>query len=269
MNTELPEALRALAERTPPPAAPVEALVKRGRRARRARRAAALGGAAITTTAVAVTGVALVPGSPATVAPPALSSSGAPVTTFKVKATFTLHQRGRADHVERYEGAFDSARRVGYLRGPRQLRFYGEDGQVKRNTWTAVNDLFDATSRGTLSPADLSADAQAVMRKLGGEITRVDGTTFEVRAPARRVAAGLPSGKQITATLVLDPATKRLERITQTTVLTGPEPDIADKEPVKFTADMQLSDYGAPVTPPGPPAGDSAPDDEKESRRPR
>ncbi|MFC9977144.1 hypothetical protein ACFVH6_40220 [Spirillospora sp. NPDC127200] len=268
MNTDLPEALRALAERTPPPAAPVEALVKRGRRARRAR-AAALGGAAITATAAAVTGVALVPDSPDTVAPRALSSSGAPITTFELKATFTLHQRGRADHVERYEGAFDSARRVGYLRGPRQLRFYGKDGHVKRNAWTAVNDLFDATSRGTLSPVDLSADAQAVMRKLGGEITRVDGTTFKVTAPARRVAAGLPSGKQITATLVLDPATKRLKRITQTTVLTGPEPDIADKEPVKFTADMHLSNYGTPVTPPGPPVGNSAPDDEKGARRPR
>ncbi|MGI5168047.1 hypothetical protein ACQEU3_27250 [Spirillospora sp. CA-253888] len=250
MNTELPEALRGLAERTPPPAAPVEALLKRGRRARRTR-AAALGGAVVAAT-VAVTGVALVPDSPDTVAPPALSSSSAPVTTFAVKATFTLHQRGRADHVERYEGAFDSARRVGYLRGPRQLRFHGKDGHVKRNTWTAVNDLFDATSRGTLSLVDLSADAQAVMRRLGGEITRVDGTTFRVTAPARRVAAGLPSGKQITATLVLDPATKRLKRITQTTVITGPEPDIADKEPVKFTADMQLSNYGAPVVLPTP-----------------
>ncbi|WP_067481680.1 hypothetical protein [Actinomadura hibisca] len=245
MNTELPEALRALAERTPPPAAPVEELVRRGRRTRRTR-AAALGGAVVAAS-VAVTGVALVPDAPDTVAPPALISSSDPVTTFKVNATYTLNQKGRTPHVERYVGAFDSAHHTGYLRGTQEVRLFGKDGYVKRGKWKKVNDLFDAVTRGTLSPADLNADSRAVLRALGGKVVRVNATTFTVTAPARPVAAGLAAGKRIEATLVLDPATKRLKKITQTTVLTGPEPAIADRTPVHFVAEIELSAYGTPV----------------------
>ncbi|GAA4379165.1 hypothetical protein GCM10023088_41070 [Actinomadura verrucosospora] len=273
-DEQLTRMLRSAAGGHPIPSAPIEAVVHRGRRARRRRRTAAgaLGTGAIALVAAAATlGGNLVSGGgdgdrvitpgrggDVTLAAATEATAG---TTFHVKLTWTLSSRGRRETVETYQGAFDAPHRRGYLRGPGSVpmeqRFIGDDRYVLRGkAWRKLDHGLNGLTRGTTGPQELTADPGRMLRMLatfgtltpqgrsGSGATAVQTYAF---SHAARPAEGSPAGTRITGTVTIGIATRKIQKIVQTTVITTATPEIADRDPVRFTSVTEFSDYGTPV----------------------
>ncbi|MFF4236200.1 hypothetical protein ACFYYL_10085 [Actinomadura geliboluensis] len=258
----LMDALGSLSGGTPSPA-PVDEVLRRGRRAKRTRRAAVLGGS---TTAVAAgaLAVALAAGTASGTAPvqPPGKADGrttlvaaveaTSATSFTVEMTNTMRQGDRRPHVERYRGAFDAAKHRGYLRGPLsartapELRFVDDRTYVYRGTWKEIEGGFGMLSRGTLAPASLAADPASLLRRLQtlGKVTPAgEGTYTFTYAPLK--TGGPPTGDRVDGTVTV--ADRKVRRIEQTTVIRSADPEIADRDPVRFTSVIEFSGYGTPV----------------------
>lgn len=191
-------ALRDLADRQTVPAAPVEQVLRRGRRAKRVR---AAGLTAVGAAAAAVVAGALGIGgaAPPEPAPGVAVSSEAVLTptmrlaaaadrtarnTFRLKWTYVISQRGGADAKEIYVGAFDPVHRRGYLNGPvsgMTQRFIGDDAYVWRGKWQKrpgrPTDAAVGTygAPGQLSALELSTAPGTFLKKLQalGKVTYV------------------------------------------------------------------------------------------------
>ncbi|MES9536744.1 hypothetical protein [Actinomadura sp. NPDC000600] len=269
----LTQMLRSATDGHPIPEAPIETVMHRGRRARRRRRTAAgaLGtGAVALVVAAATVGGNLVPGDDAgrtittepggdvTLAAATEATAG---TTFHVKLTWTLSSRGRRETVETYRGAFDAPNRRGYLRGPGSVpmeqRFIGDDTYVQRGrTWRKLDHGLNGLTRGTTGPQELTADVGRTLRMLAtfGKVVsqgRTGSGAAEVQtyafAHVARPSEGSPAGRRVTGTVTVGLATRKIQKIVQTTVITSPHPEIADRDPVRFTSVTEFSDYGTPV----------------------
>ncbi|MEV0659952.1 hypothetical protein ACIBI3_03265 [Actinomadura luteofluorescens] len=275
---QLTRMLRSATDGHPVPDAPIETVVHRGRRARRRRRAAAgaLGtGAAALVVAAATVGGNLVSGDGGAVITPgrggdvtlAGATEATAGTTFHVKLTWTLSSRGRRQTVETYQGAFDAPNRRGYLRGPGSVpmeqRFIGDERYVQRGkTWRKIDHGLNGLTRGTTGPQELTADPGRMLRMLTtfGTVTpqgRSGSGAAAVQTYAFSHAAhpseGSPAGTRITGTVTIGVATRKIQKIVQTTVITGADPEIADRDPVRFTSVTEFSDYGTPVRVARPP----------------
>lgn len=272
--------LRSATGGHPVPAAPIEAVVHRGRRARRRRRTAAgaLGsGAFALVVAAATVGGNIIPGGDGgdqTIIPGrggdvtlAGATEATAGTTFHVKLTWTLSSRGRRETVETYQGAFDAPNRRGYLRGPGSVpmeqRFIGDDRYVLRGkTWRELDHGLNGLTRGTTGPLQMTADPGRMLRMLATFGTlrpqgRSGGGAAAVRtyafSHAARPSEGSPAGTRITGTVTVGVATRKIQKIVQTTVITGAAPGTADRDPVRFTSVTEFSDYGTPVKVTRPP----------------
>jgi hypothetical protein len=265
--------LRSATDGHPITDAPIETLMHRGRRARRRRRTAAgaVGtGAIALVVAAATVGGNLVSGDDGrrTITPGresgvtlAAATEATASTTFHVKLTWTLSSRGRRETVETYQGAFDAPNRRGYLRGPGSVpmeqRFIGDEWYVRRGeTWRKLDRGLRGLTRGTTGPQELTADSGRMLRMLAtfGTVTpqgRAGSgeTAVQVYAfsYAARPSEGSPAGTRITGTVTVGTATRKIQKIVQTTVITSADPEIADRDPVRFTSVTEFSDYGTPV----------------------
>ncbi|GAA1878585.1 hypothetical protein [Actinomadura bangladeshensis] len=261
-DQRLTTALGSLAG-APPSPAPVDEVLRRGRRAKRTRRAAVLG-ASTTAAAAGALAVALAAGPASGTAPgtapgdadgrtslvAAVEATAA--TSFKVEMANTMRQGDRPAHVERYRGAFDAAKHRGYLRGPLsartapELRFIGGKTYVHRGEWKEVEGGFSVLSRGTLAPASLAADPASLLKRLStlGKVTSAGGGTYTFSyVPAK--TGGPPTGDRVTGTVTV--ADQKVRRIEQKTVIRSATPEIADRDPVHFTSVIDFSGYGTPV----------------------
>ncbi|WP_339155900.1 hypothetical protein [Actinomadura luteofluorescens] len=275
---QLTRMLRSVTDGRPIPDAPIETVTHRGRRARRRRRAAAgaLGtGAAALVVAAATVGANLASGDGGQVITPgrggdvtlAGATEATAGTTFHVKLTWTLSARGRRETVETYQGAFDAPKRRGYLRGPgsapMEQRFIGDDRYVRRgSTWRKIDHGLNGLTRGTTGPLELTADPGRMLRMLttfgtvtpqgrsGSGAAAVQTYAF---SHAARPSEGSPAGTRITGTVTIGIATHKIQKIVQTTVITGADFEIADRDPVRFTSVTEFSDYGTPVRVTRPP----------------
>lgn len=261
--------LHSLADRPHPPA-PVDDLVTRGRRAKRHRRTAfgvtTTAGVVATATAGTLvfaggTGPAPRPGPMTEEVTLASAVATTTSTTFKVQATFTLRQRGTRDHVETYRGAFDAPHDRGYLRGPLaepkhiELRFIGDETFLWRGKWQKVENGFGGLARGTLVPGELTTDPIGMLKRLSsaGKVGLVSRSgqgpdavaTYSFSYAPAPVGNGSPTGARITGRVIV--AGKHVRRVEQSTTVKNADPDIADKNPVRFSSVIELSGYGAPV----------------------
>ena len=246
MSDTLVEALRA---RPAAPPAPIETLVRRGRRAKRIRTTTFTGlgaGALAVAVAAGLTFGDGPSGSHERVTP---LSSAAKHTTFHLKVTFTIAQKGRRSVPETYEGAFDATARTGYLRVPgMEYRYLGNEIYLNRNGWRRDANGLTFLTRGTVDPVNLAYGAARpleVFQKLG-KVSQKQSRTYLVSFPATK-STGSPAGKIVNGTLTVG-ADGRAQKIVQSTVITSPHPEIADREPVYFTSTVEFSGYGSPVT---------------------
>jgi hypothetical protein len=250
MTDKLAEALRT-GPATPPPPAPVETLVRRGKRAKRIR-TVTLAGLGAGCLALAVTAGLAVAGDQSQPQPPPQRltplTNAAAHTTFRLNVTFTLIQKGRRDQPDSYEGAFDATARKGYLRAAGvEYRFIGDTVYLQRGGWRKDANGLTFLTRGTVDPVDLAVNAAHPLRpfqNLGKVGRAADGTYRFTIAPARSM--GSPAGLTVSGSLVLAPD-GRLQKVVQSTVIKSQNLKIADRMPVHFTSTTVLSDYGVPV----------------------
>lgn len=263
-DERLTTALGSLAG-APPSPAPVDEVLRRGRRAKRTRRAAVLG-ASTTAVAAGTLAVALAAGTASGTAP-ATTPGGADAqtglvaaveataaTSFKVEITTTMRMGDRSPSVDRYRGAFDAAKHLGYLHGVDhggtgpELRFVNGKTYVYRGKWKETGLEGTTLSRGTLTPASFAVDPASLLKRLStlGEVTPAGGGTYTfsyVPAPAKPGAA--PRGDRVTGTVTV--AGRKFRRIVQKTVIRSENPEIADPDPLYFTSVIDFSGYGTPV----------------------
>ncbi|MFB4320474.1 hypothetical protein [Actinomadura sp. 21ATH] len=267
----LPEALHDLSERHPVPDAPTDTLVRRGRRARLRRRATisgiGTGTAAVALAAALAMGNTVAPDDPSVPAGPgtavtlASATEATARTTFQVKMTWTLAQRGHKSHGEVYVGAFDAANRRGHLRGPHprmQWRFVGGETYLSRGEdhWQRRDSGLASFTRGTTGPQEFAADPGRVLRMFGslGTVTSegrsgTGAAAVETYAftHAARPAEGSPAGTRVTGTITIGLASRKVEKIVQSTVIRSQDPSVERGGPVRFTSVMEFSRFGTPV----------------------
>lgn len=244
MSDRLIEALRA-SPAAPP--APIETLVRRGRKAKRARTATytGLGAGAL---ALAVAAGLTVPGNDGQTQRAApMTSAG--TSTFRLKVTFELMQKGKRDEPEVWEGAFDAKARKGYLRAHgMEYRFIGDKVYLQRTGWRLDKNGLTFLTRGTIDPVELAYNADHPLRPFQkrGKIGPTTGGTYGFAIAADK-STGSPAGKTVDGTLILGPG-GRAQKVVQNTVITSPEPEIADRVPVHFTSTVEFSGYGTAVS---------------------
>ncbi|GAA4637729.1 hypothetical protein GCM10023196_092710 [Actinoallomurus vinaceus] len=266
---ELSTALRSLAGLDGDSAAPVAELIERGRRAERKRRAgivtAASGVAAVTaiTVGVGVLSSSSSPGggSHVTASPqPALqlvsAAESTSRTSYRVAITYTVSQAKRKDYAEHYQGAFDPVAHRGYLRmktapaRTMEFRYIGNDAYVQRGArWKRIDPAGTiGAPRGALPMGEiLTAGPKPLLKTLAtvGTVTRTGTGRYTFAYVGKKSAGGEPGGNKVTGTVVV--ADQKIKQITMQTTLVGPDPKIADRDPVTRAMVIDFSGYGSPV----------------------
>ncbi|GAB3990586.1 hypothetical protein GCM10029978_118860 [Actinoallomurus acanthiterrae] len=266
---ELSTALRSLAGQDGDSAAPVAELIERGRREERKRRArivtAASGVAAVTAITVGMgllsNGSSPGDGSHGTASSqPTLQLAAAAESTsrtsYQVAITYTVSQAKRKDRPEHYQGAFDPVAHRGYLRmkiapaRSMEFRFIGDEAYVQRGAkWTRLDAAGAIVGpRGALPLTEiLTSGPKSLLKALdaAGSVTRAGNGRYMFAYVGKKSAGGEPGGNKVTGTVVV--AGQKVKQITTQTTLVGPDPKIADRDPVTRTMVIDFSGYGSPV----------------------
>ena len=187
-------------------------------------------------------------------------------TSFRLRMTLTrTYETGRpAGHGDRevYAGAFDAAADRGYLRigtGPAELRIIGADvyaGAGRHLQRGKLSELLAAVTPATSAAVGaLSVDPRELLTTLrhlgtvtpagrsgtGGAAADKYTFTYPVAADASTAA------HRVTGSVEIGSGSGLLTRITQRTVATGADPQIADRSPLTWLSVIEFSDYGVPV----------------------
>jgi hypothetical protein len=188
-------------------------------------------------------------------------------TSFRMTIAYSISDGHSQDVTERYTGAYDPASRKGVLdhvdgKGPR-IRIDGDRYYVWRGEWRYVGKtLSDAIGivgvRAAVGMNELTVDPASLFNKLRGLGTvanagRSAGVdtytyTFGVKGVATQ---GEPADVTVAGTAQVDVGSNRLTSVTEQTTFAGPNPGIADRNPVTFRTVVQFSDYGTVIPPVG------------------